>query len=53
KFGGIVSDGAANMKLAKNLVNKKYPHILPVRSGELLRELQHEFSITSGGIQTL
>ncbi|CAG8821488.1 2979_t:CDS:1, partial [Cetraspora pellucida] len=30
KFRGIVTDGATNMKLAKNLVVKFYSYILPI-----------------------
>ncbi|CAG8587334.1 12298_t:CDS:2, partial [Cetraspora pellucida] len=90
KFSGIVTDGAANMKLAKNLVVKAYPYILPIRciahhinlitkdilkqqwasnlmkkcqsivkwtklshqAGELFRELQQEYLISGGGIQS-
>ena len=31
KFCSIVSDHASNVVLAKELVSKKYPHILPIR----------------------
>jgi hypothetical protein len=31
RFSSVVSDNASTMVAAKKLVNKKYPHILPVR----------------------
>lgn len=30
KFGAVVSDGAAAIQLAKNLVAQKYPYIIPI-----------------------